>query len=95
MSVLLDRHSEIAVTPETAFYDEIAPLLSGGAKLGQVLGGWSRLPELGLDVASVLGRCGSDAPAASSFRALLELYAESCSKPYCSEKTPQHLRHVI
>jgi len=25
LGVILDRHSELAITPETGFYDEIAP----------------------------------------------------------------------
>src|SRR5262249_15875857 len=60
LSVMLDRHSRLAMTPETAFYSEIAPRLEepGRPPLHEILAGWYRLPELGLTPQAVVARCG-------------------------------------
>jgi Sulfotransferase family len=95
LSVMLDRHSDLAITPETAFYDEVAPGLSTtGADLGRVLSGWRRLPELGLDVDEVVKRCGRRPTSRALLDTLLGMYAEARAKPRSGEKTPQHLNHV-
>lgn len=95
LSVILDRHSEVAITPETAFYDEIAPKLPpANGSLESVLAAWRRLPELGLSVDAVISRCGLSPSARQLLKALLALYAEARSKQRCGEKTPQHLNHV-
>ena len=96
MSVILDRHSQLAVTPETAFYDEIAPQLSPIDKcdLRRVLGDWPRLPELGLSLDQVVRHCGISASPARLMSVLLESYAQDRQKSRCGEKTPQHLRHI-
>ena len=93
---MLDRHSEIAVTPETAFYDEIVPNLrpGDGAHLRQLLGGWTRPAELGLNVDRVVRHCGPDPSPLHLLGGMLELYARDRGKAHCGEKTPQHLRHV-
>ena len=46
LSVMLDRHSQLAMTPETSFYIEIAPRLEDPRRppLFELLAGWSRLP---------------------------------------------------
>lgn len=95
LSVLLDRHSKVAVTPETAFYDEIAPRMDlARGDVEGILGEWRRLPELGLDVGAVVARSGRDPTAGRLLEVLLALYAEKRAKPHCGEKTPQHLFHV-
>jgi len=92
LSVLLGRHSRLAMTPETAFYDEIAPTLAdpGRPPLHEILAGWSRLPELGLEPAAVVRRCDGHETPGCVFAAILELYAERWGKPHCGEKTPGH-----
>src|SRR5262245_32845292 len=97
VSVLLDRHSRLCVTPETAFFDEVAPLLTSprDAVLMRVLGKWRRLPELGLEPEMVLRRLGKKSWSAGDvFAAILDLYALGKAKVRCGEKTPQHLIHV-
>jgi hypothetical protein len=99
LSVLVDRHSRLCVPPETAFFDDVAPRLAPrGAASGhllQVLRGWRRLAELGLEPEAVLRRL-PDGPAAPGavLAAILGLYAERQGKVRCGEKTPQHLPHV-
>ena len=96
LSVMLDRHSGLAITPETAFYDEIAPNLptADEAATRILLAAWSRLPELGLSVDAVIDRIGPVATRPNLLPALLALYAHARGKPRCGEKTPQHLRHT-
>jgi hypothetical protein len=96
LSVMLGRHSRLAMTPETAFYSEIAPTLAdpGRPPLREILAGWSRLPELGLEPDPVVIRCGGRETPGRVFAAILELYAERRDKPHCGEKTPGHLGHL-
>ncbi|SRR6266851_854642 len=97
LSVLLDRHSRLCVPPETAFFDEVAPLLtsSNDSELMEVLGKWRRLPELNLEPETVRQRLGKQSwNAADVFAAILDLYALGKAKARCGEKTPQHLLHV-
>jgi hypothetical protein len=96
LSVLLDRHSELAMTPETAFYDEIAPVMfsAGPNALRALLAGWSRLPELGLSADEVLERLPERPSRARLLGAVLAGYGAQRGKRYCGEKTPQHLWHV-
>jgi hypothetical protein len=96
LSVLLDRHSQLAMTPETAFYEEVAPKIVpfDEATLAGVLAEWPRLPELELDVATVLARCGEGSSPGAVFDLLLRLYADKRGKRYCGEKTPRHWRHL-
>ena len=51
LSVLLDRHPNICVMPETNFFNEIAPYLNGidYSTLQNILDQWSRLKELNLN----------------------------------------------
>lgn len=99
LSVLLDRHPQLCVLPETAFYDEVAPLLlkvgdDDGSILG-ILRQWRRLPELKLDAGDVLCRLNPRERAPSDvLAAILDLYAEAQGKPRSGEKTPQHLWHT-
>jgi len=95
LGVILDRHSELAITPETGFYDEIAPQLrSAKHDLKAVLNNWNRLPELGLEVDAVVKHLEQNYTHVQLFETLLALHAQARSKPCCGEKTPQHLAHV-
>jgi hypothetical protein len=96
LTVLLDRHSKLAMTPETGFYGEIAPKIQGvdQTSLLTILSGWTRLPELGLSPDTILENCIPRPTPAVLFDTILRLYASSREKPYCGEKTPQHWRHM-
>lgn len=92
LGVLLDRHSRLAITPETIFYGELAPLIDPRApqSVERSLAAWRRLPELGLRPAQVMERCGADLRPHQVFRAVLELFAEARGKAWCGEKSPMH-----
>jgi len=97
LSVILDRHSRVAVPPETAFFDEIAPNLVRGDDDGlrESLRGWQRLVELKLAPEAVVQRVtGREWAPADVLSAILQLYAEARGKARIGEKTPQHLPHV-
>jgi len=96
LSVLLDRHSGLAVTPETAFFDEVAPRLRRRDEVNWpgILRDWRRLSELGLTT-EVVVEFLNDRPYSPGtvLDAILRLYAAARRKGRCGEKTPQHLRH--
>lgn len=100
LSVLLDRHSALAITPETAFYDEIAPQLDTRAAhrrppaVHAILNAWPRLAELGLTVGEVMDAARPSALPADLLASMMALYATACGKSQAGEKTPQHLRHA-
>lgn len=100
LSVLLDRHSRLCVTPETAFFDEIAPQLAAiheDQSLLRLLRQWRRLPELRLEPESVLQYLTQQRwqpTAANVLASLLDLYTQGQGKARCGEKTPQHLAHA-
>lgn len=102
LAVLLNRHSRIAIPPETQFFTEYclsgqAGELMEGAREEQVASAlaFSRIKDLDLTVEDVLNRFGRyDNDHNGLFRALLETYAEKQQKPRAGEKTPSHLEHV-
>src|SRR5262249_35211663 len=75
LSVMLDRHSQLAMTPETGFYGEIAPRLAetGPTELERHLSQWSRLPELGLEPNAVVDHCGANRAPGQVFEVILRL----------------------
>ena len=96
LSVMLDRHDGLAITPETAFYDEIAPeaLADRPEEMLARLAAWRRLGELGLRWDDLEAAGWPPASAAGLLRAVLSLYARRRGRPFVGEKTPQHWRHA-
>ncbi|WP_342151471.1 sulfotransferase [Methylorubrum sp. SB2] len=96
LSVLMNRHSKIAVTPETAFYEDTAtwPWPCDPSTLRRLLSEWPRLSELRLDADAVVAACPEPSGAAEVLATILSLYSGSLGKPICGEKTPQHLWHA-
>ena len=96
LSVLIDRHSKIAMTPETAFYEEISPKICSVDKneLRNTLTNWSRLPELGLDIETIIEHCNDQFTQKDVLNIILKLYSSKFEKPYCGEKTPGHWRFL-
>lgn len=95
LSVLLNRHSAISVSPETAFYDEIAPFLPvRGEGLAELLGRWPRLADLGIAVPDVVSCCEEETSVGALLSIILNLYATARGKAMSGEKTPQHLNHI-
>lgn len=101
LAALLDRHSCIAVAPETHFFDQILPNLqskrkiSPRTKLVDRLLSFFRMKDMAIDRSKLLARFkGYTADYSSLFRATLEEYAENQCKSICGEKSPSHTHFV-
>jgi len=96
LSVLLDRHSLLAVPPETAFYRDLARHFEGvdRARALELLSTWHRLPELGLAADDIISACDADISARSILETALTLYTEARGKRFSGEKTPGHVRSI-
>lgn len=102
VAAILDRHSGIAVPPETHFYERFWP--KDDARMSRswpemVDEYWRSLDGAGLcpglDHAKLIAAKRGGAPAwADVLRAVLSTYAESKGKQSFAEKTPFHLYHV-
>lgn len=107
LSVMLDRHSAIAVTPETHFVEQMAPRFSPSWPnaeerpetgpldfIARMLND-TRLADLRLEPARVL-ECLGERPLTpeSVFDSILRCYAISHNKPLVAEKTPGHLHYL-
>ena len=101
LAVLLDRHSQIAMTPETHFLNGFcrrcrdAENLGTQEKLVAALGREPRFKDMDLNPADVLEEF-RDYPSDFKhlFRAMLEAYRQKNHKPRIGEKTPDHLEFV-
>ncbi len=96
LSVLLDRHSKLAIPPETAFYRDLAAHFKGAdrSRAIEILSNWHRLPEIGLDAEKIIDKSGEDLSPGGILGAILSLYAAARDKRYCGEKTPGHFRSL-
>ncbi|MEO8453437.1 MAG: sulfotransferase, partial [Gemmatimonadota bacterium] len=103
LTVLLDRHSQIAMLPETHLLRVVAGDRRGGQPAGShehlLLAEWNRswyrLRDLELDPLTVLERLRQHACTPEHLLlTLLELWAERSGKPVGGEKTPQHMEAV-
>ncbi|MGE0294954.1 MAG: sulfotransferase [Hyphomonadaceae bacterium] len=106
LSVILDRHSEVAVPPETHFAEAVIPAASGenalladgaDASLGAVktLIRETPLNDLGLDPRAVWARLRErPVTPARLLRSVLQEYASLRKKPKVAEKTPGHELHL-
>ncbi len=99
LAAMLDRHSLIAVPPETLFFRDILPRLPRGATLHETLvtgfmnGQTTAHLHLERDVLEArFRRYAPDAP--HLLRAVLEEYAARQGKLRPAEKTPVHLHYV-
>ena len=101
LSVLLDRHSKLAVTPETHFFPRVYERyrsdsqLDSREKLVQAFFNERFCSELELDQEGLISRY-KDHPAdfAGLLRAALEEYAAQRNVSHVGEKTPGHLAYV-
>lgn len=107
LSVMLDRHSEVAVPPETHFAARVVPYAF--PESSKISSGIEALPvqavrdllhrtplnDLKLDPAAVIMRLrGCPASPATLLRSVLEEYAARRNKPKVAEKTPGHELYV-
>ena len=103
VAVLLNRHSRIAIPPETQFFTEFSheyQSLSNPAgeaqKLVELALAHHRISDLNLEPKEVLAELsGEDRPSLPHlFAAVLTAYAKKQNKPRPGEKSPKHLEHV-
>lgn len=96
LSVLLDRHSLLAMPPETAFYRDLARHFEAADRVRafELLTGWHRLPELELNADAVIAKCTGEFGARQVLDSILTLYAAAQGKRFCGEKTPGHFRSI-
>ena len=95
LAVLLDRHSQLAITPETHFCFKLARRHSRHEAALDAFYSWQRTAALGLDRPTLAARFAKLAPSpANLFQSALETFAYHHCKPRVGEKTPFHLYHV-
>ncbi len=103
LAVMVGRHSEIAMTPETHFFLRVVPRCgwSGGEREGDHAAMVERLfnsprgGDLGLERGEVLARFSSGAATYPRlFEVVMAIYAENHGKVRAAEKTPFHLYKV-
>jgi len=101
LAVLLDRHSKIAISPETQFFTEFAPqFLSqihtlSNEELVEIAVTHNRIKDLQLNRDVVLGVFNNYPKSLTSLlRALIECHAIKNGKIIPGEKTPGHIQHV-
>jgi hypothetical protein len=103
LAVLLDRHSQLAITPETHFFLRMIgrprpancrDLTTHEQFLNQLFSN-DRMKDLALDRAAVTARFQTrPATAPALFQCILEEYAAMHGKPRAGEKTPLHIWYV-
>ena len=101
LATLLDRHSQIAVPPETHFFAHFRQRLGrdlGSEQHRDLVGEFfanQRAHDMKLDPERLLGRFRQyPADPAHLLRASLEEYAARFGKPRTGEKTPEHIEFV-
>lgn len=101
MAVLLDRHSNIAIGPETQFFTEFIPE-NWAAKIPktheQLVDSaltFKRIADFNLDREQLLLHFKNyQLTFANLLRAIIEVHAIRSSKMRPGEKSPQHLQHI-
>ena len=99
VAAILDRHSAVAIPPETNFFEamkslrDIPPGSSTPQVLERLLGayGMNNLSLQASDVAPLLN--GTDRTSSHVFQAVLTAYQHGRGKPMIGEKTPRHIMH--
>lgn len=99
LATMLDRHSQIAVTPETHFFDQYVATAPSGAKSKAMLVNrlleQPRILDLGIGPDPILQAFEDfDCDARGLLCATLEAYRHKQGKQYVIEKTPAHLPYV-
>lgn len=101
LAVLLDRHSNIAIGPETQFFTEFVPEEWGQrtpeshAQLVDSAFAFKRIADFNLDRAQLLEHFKQyPLSFANLLRAIIEVHALRSSKPRPGEKSPLHFDHI-
>jgi hypothetical protein len=101
LAVILDRHPDIVIPPETQFFTEFLPwaqknigLETREEKVHAALA-YPRLRDLGLDFDTVFSIFRAyENSFEGLFRSVLETYARKKNAVRAGEKSPKHLEHV-
>jgi len=101
LAVLLDRHSNVAIGPETQFYAEFIPRNWADRKpetyeqLVDSALAFKRIVDFGLDREQLLRQFKTyELSSANLLRSIMEVHAIRNSKLRPGEKSPSHLKHV-
>lgn len=101
LAVLLDRHSNIAIGPETQFFTEFIPqnwdqrTPESYEQLVDSALSFKRIADFNFDRDQLLHHFKKyELSFASLLRAIIEVHALRSSKPRPGEKSPLHLQHV-
>ena len=101
MAVLLDRHSNIAIGPETQFYTEFIPqnwakkMPETHEQLVDSALAFKRVADFNFDREQLLHHFQNyELTLGNLLRAIIELHAIRNSKWRPGEKSPQHLQHI-
>lgn len=100
MAAAFDRHSRIAVPPETHFFTDLCPascarMTAEPKMMIDHFARGARIRDLQLQPAELLSRLDQPrATWADLFVSVLKTYAQSRGKPWFGEKTPNHWKHV-
>src|SRR5262249_38028193 len=102
MAVMMDRHSQVAVPPETHFFLEVFAREFEREAAGHTheallkeFGAAVRAADMKLDPAALAARFAPlDPTYPNLFRAVLETYAAGRGKQRAGEKTPEHLHEA-
>lgn len=100
LAVLLDRHSQISIPPETNFFSEFLPeTVSRGLSFREervdAAVSFRRIKDLGIteeELREQFDRYENNY--ASLFRAILEVYCRKQGKNRLGEKSPRHIEYV-
>jgi hypothetical protein len=101
LAVIIDRHSRVAIPPETQFFNEFMPDNADRLKVSSKME-WvelalsdRRIADLNLDRNGVLNLfAGCEKTPYSLFAAILQAYADDRHKARPGEKSPTHLKYV-
>ncbi|WP_028581045.1 sulfotransferase family protein [Desulfogranum japonicum] len=102
LAVLLNRHSHIAIPPETQFFSEYiqetdVTSFARKSRLGNVedAASFNRISDLGLSVEEIMAEYEllPNEPACL-LQAILAAYTAKCGKKRAGEKSPRHLEYV-
>jgi hypothetical protein len=101
LAVILDRHSNIAIPPETQFFSEFLSEIPPEKKpksrkeMVEFALNFKRIRDLKLDRTIVLSRFHQyEEMFPNLLRAILETYAATHGKVRSGEKSPKHIEHV-
>jgi len=95
LRLMLDAHSQIAITPETSFPESLfqKAMELGGESVARLVLSHPKWADLGLDREEYLGRC-RNLSGTESLRLVWKLYGNLHSKAIVGDKSPGYVRYL-